>query len=238
MNYKINIKMLIIVLAGMSLAACSKESETASTKTYESTTEGEHEEHPKHKEAENHEGHDHDENEVSDLDRPVAELFSATCEHNIKTHECDECRYEVGVVKADDSLFKDGLLKTIKAEKRTVTVPLRLTGEVQFDERLITHVSTLVVGIIRKVHVTLGDKVTKGQALLEIESVEAGNAKADYQAALAMENLARKNNDRIEALRKEGFERMPPEAHSNVLGWGYINPRASFFLGHRLMAQF
>ncbi len=212
MNYKI--KMFIIILTGVSLVSCSKKSDVAPTEAHGHETGHDHEAHQKHEEAKSHEdhgghggheGHGHGENGVSDLDRPVAELFSEACEHDIKTHECDECRYEVGVVKAVASLFKDGLLKTTKADKRVVAEPLRLTGEVQFDERLVAHVSTLVVGIIRKVHVTLGDKVKKGKALLEIESVEAGNAKASLQEALAMEKLARKNNDRIEALRKEGI---------------------------------
>ncbi len=188
MNDLFHKNLLIGALVSLTLAACSPEA--------------------KHDDARDHEGHDnggHEENEVSDLDRPVAELFAASCEHNIKTHECDECRYEVGVVKASTNLFEGGLLKIIKAERRVVAEPLRLTGEVQFDERRITHVSTQVVGIIRKVHVTLGDKVTKGQALLEIESIEAGNAQAALQEALAMEKLARKNNDRIDALRKEGI---------------------------------
>lgn len=160
-----------------------------------------------------HDGHGHDghmeeeeeENEGSGLDLSVAEIFEAACEHNIKTHECDECRYEVGVVKASAQLFKGGLLEKSAIEERVVSIPLRLTGEVQFDERRVVNVGSQVGGIIRKVHVTLGDKVTEGQELLEIESVEIGNAKAVYQEALAMEKLARLNHDRIEALHKEGI---------------------------------
>ena len=61
-----------------------------------------------------HQGHGHEHQELSaDLDKPIPQLFSATCEHNIRTHKCDECRYEVGVVKASDYLFKCGLLKKI-----------------------------------------------------------------------------------------------------------------------------
>ena len=45
-------------------------------------------------------GHDH-EAEVSDLDRPVDEMWGANCEHGILQHQCDECRYEIGTVKLD-----------------------------------------------------------------------------------------------------------------------------------------
>jgi len=51
----------------------------------------------------------------------------------------------------------------------------------------------------------LGDKVTKGQPLIEIDSVEIGQAKAAFQEASALELLARRNNQRLEQLRKEGI---------------------------------
>jgi cobalt-zinc-cadmium efflux system membrane fusion protein len=139
------------------------------------------------------------------LDRPVAELFATTCEHNVKTHECDECRYEVGVVKTDASLFDGGLLKKAKAEKRAVAAPLKLTGEVRFDDRRVAHVSTQAEGIIKAVHVTLGNKVKGGQALVEIESVAIGEAQAAYLEAAGMLTLAKRNHARLDTLRKEGI---------------------------------
>lgn len=148
-----------------------------------------------------HEGHDHD--GPSDLDRPVAELFAAQCEHGIKTHTCDECRYEVGVVKAEAGLFEGDLLQTARVERRTIAVPLRLTGEVSFDERRVAHVSTLVEGIIRRAYVTLGDKVEQGQALIEIESVAVGEAESAYLEAKGLLRLAEQNHERIAALRRE-----------------------------------
>ena len=47
--------------------------------------------------------------EVSDLDRPVDELFAGKCEHDMPHYTCDECRYELGVVKLDaDVVSKAG----------------------------------------------------------------------------------------------------------------------------------
>ncbi len=188
MNDLFHKNLLIGALVSLTLAACSGES--------------------RHDDARDHEGHDnegHEENEVSDLDRPVAELFAASCEHNIKTHECDECRYEVGVVKACADLFDGGLFKTVKPEKRSVSVPLALTGEVQFDERRVTHLSTQTEGIIRKVHVMLGDRVEPGQPLIDLESVAVGDAEAAYLEARGILKLARRNHDRVDALRKEAI---------------------------------
>jgi cobalt-zinc-cadmium efflux system membrane fusion protein len=144
-----------------------------------------------------------DHGEISDLDRPVAELFADSCEHEARTFQCDQCRSEVGVVKAPESLFKGGLLETAKPARKPIAVPLQLTGEVRFDERRVAHVSTLAEGIIKRVHVTLGDKVKQGQPLLEIESVAVGEAQAAYLEAKGMLSLAQRNHDRIAALRDE-----------------------------------
>ena len=62
MNVLFHKNLLIAALVSLTLAACSQDA--------------------KHDEARDHEGHDnegHGENEVSDLDRPVADLFAASC---------------------------------------------------------------------------------------------------------------------------------------------------------------
>jgi cobalt-zinc-cadmium efflux system membrane fusion protein len=143
--------------------------------------------------------------EPSDLDRPVEELVALTCEHKKKTFECDECRYEVGFVRAPASLREGGLLTTVHVERQKVAVPIALTGEVRFDERRVGHVSTQVQGIIKKVHVALGGKVKKGEPLLEIESVAVGETQATYLEAQGLLHLARSSFERVSELRKEGI---------------------------------
>jgi cobalt-zinc-cadmium efflux system membrane fusion protein len=141
--------------------------------------------------------------ELSDLDRPVEELFSAMCEHEKKTHECEECRYETGIVRAPERLFSCGLMKRAKAEKRPVESVLALTGEVQFDERRVAHVSSQAGGIVQKAYVTLGDEVRRGQALVELESVVVGEAQDAYLEAQAMLGLSQRTYDRQSKLRQE-----------------------------------
>ena len=153
-------------------------------------------------------GHAHTEHEdakVSDLDRSTEELFAATCEHAKKTHECDECRYQVGVVRVPESLLQGGLVKTATAERRSLETPVPLTGEVRFAERRVTHLSPRAEGVIRKVLVALGEKVTVGQPLLELESAGLGEAESSYLEAEATLRLARKGLDRQAALREEGI---------------------------------
>ena len=159
----------LIAVACLGLAACPRPA--AETPPAAEHAHGE----PAHGEPGHEGGHAvAGEHAGSDLERPVAELFAATCEHGIKTHRCAECRHEVGVVRAEASLFRGRLLETARVEKRAVARPLDLTGEVRFDERRVAHVSTQAEGIIRKVHVTLGDRVKRGQPLLELASVAVG----------------------------------------------------------------
>ncbi|MBK7701520.1 MAG: efflux RND transporter periplasmic adaptor subunit [bacterium] len=150
--------------------------------------------------------HDHQaEAEVSDLDRPVGELFAADCEHQVKTFACNECRYEVGVVRVPASLVEGKLVETEQVERRAVDVTVPLTGEVRFDERRVGHVSPLVEGVVSAVHVKLGDRVRRGQALVELECTAVGQAQAEYLAAQGMLDLARRNLERVAGLRREAI---------------------------------
>jgi cobalt-zinc-cadmium efflux system membrane fusion protein len=148
-------------------------------------------------------GHGHAGEESSDLDRPLDELFAATCEHEKKTHECDECRYEVGVVRVPAKLVEGGLLKKTSVSKRRVEAPIALTGEVRFDERHVTHISPRIEGAVRKVHASLGERVRRGQPIIELESIQLGEAESEYLAAQAALRLARSSFERQEQLRKD-----------------------------------
>jgi cobalt-zinc-cadmium efflux system membrane fusion protein len=143
--------------------------------------------------------------EISDLDLPIDTLFSRACGHGVKAYECGECRYEVGVVKAPSGLFADGLFRETKVARRRVEQSLTLTGEVGFDERRVRHVSVPADCIIRRVHVVLGDRLTAGQPIIEIESVAVGEAEEGYLAARALLTLARRNHDRAAELQREGI---------------------------------
>jgi len=150
-----------------------------------------------------HGGHE-DEEEESDLDRPVEELFAATCEHGTKTFECDECRYDTGVVKVAPALLDGGLLKVVEAAERAVDAPIVLTGEVRFDERRVTHLSPRTDGVLRAVHVQVGQAVKAGQVLFEVDSIALGDAQGEYLEARAARDLASRTLERQKALRREG----------------------------------
>ncbi|MBN2341144.1 MAG: efflux RND transporter periplasmic adaptor subunit [Deltaproteobacteria bacterium] len=194
-----------IGFASLLSMACTPSNQQSSESEH---TAQEHEDHHEQKRDDGHKDHNgehEDHNDHSDLNRPLEELFSDTCEHGIYTYECDECRYEVGVVKVPQQLLDEKLVTIETIQARPASESLRLTGEIQFDERRVTHINTQVTGIIKKVHVTLGDEVRRGDPMLELESVEVGNARALLQESTALKNLAQQNYDRTLALRKEGI---------------------------------
>ena len=153
--------------------------------------------------ARDEDGHGRGPEESSDLDRPLEELFAATCEHAKKTYECDECRYEVGVVRVPAKLVDGGLLKKASVSRRRIEAPIALTGEVRFDERRVTHISPRIEGTVRKVHAGVGERVRRGQPIVELDSVQLGEAESGYLAAQAALRLARSSFERQEQLRKE-----------------------------------
>jgi cobalt-zinc-cadmium efflux system membrane fusion protein len=134
------------------------------------------------------------------------ELLEKTCECNIKQYLCDECRYELGIVKAGKSLFapdpKTGksFLSKIKTDKRKFYTLISATGELRLNENRTSHVSPRVAGIIKSSEVDVGAKVKDGDVLFTMDSVEVGeavNGYLNYKSILALEA---RNLERIKAL--------------------------------------
>lgn len=144
-----------------------------------------------------------EESEASDLDRTVDELFELECEHGMKMYECEECRYEAGVSRAPKELFDQGLMKLARAERRRLSTVRSLNGEIQWDERLVVHLSAPSEGVVRKVNVALGDRVRKGDPLVELDSGTAAEAQAERTDAEQALALARAGLERATALRNE-----------------------------------
>lgn len=140
---------------------------------------------------------------LPDLDRPVEALLAERCEHARPTFECDECRYGVGVVRVPARLVETGLVQRATVERRRVDAPVSLTGEIRFDERRVTHLSPRAEGIVRRVHAALGERVRPGQPLVELESVQVGEAESEFLSARAALRLATASEERQAQLRRE-----------------------------------
>jgi cobalt-zinc-cadmium efflux system membrane fusion protein len=139
-------------------------------------------------------GDDHAEREEaggSDLDRPIADLLGDRCEHGIFTYQCDECRYEVGVVKvAPDLLDGDGPLQTARAARRTTEESVAHNGEVHLNEERAAYLSPRMPGSVRSILVDLGARVRRGQILFTVDSPEFGEARSAYRIARGALKLA------------------------------------------------
>lgn len=124
-----------------------------------------------------------------------ADIEKMTCEHNVRTIDCDECRYEVGVVKVAPSVTQ-ALTRTVRVEQGSAVSTLRLTGEVQFDQTRVVDVLAIASGKVVAVKARLGQTVQAGEVLAVIRSSEFGEAKAAYLEALAAAQVAAREHER------------------------------------------
>ena len=146
-------------------------------------------------------------------DLTVEQVLKAKCPHGL-TLECDECRYEVGVVKVDPSLMtpakgaESGLVKTLPVARSKMTTAVNITGEVRMNENSAVHLSPRIPGVVRAVNVDIGAEVKKGDVLFTLDSVELGQALSDWEKNLAMAELSGKNFQREKSLyeKKVGAE--------------------------------
>ncbi len=81
---------------------------------------------------------------------------------------------------------------------------LNVNGVVSVDVSRNIPVISLASGRVVEIHARLGDKVTKGQLLLRVQSSDISSAISDYRKAMADEVLARAQLDRTKLLFEHG----------------------------------
>ena len=142
------------------------------------------------------------------------ELFTVKCEHDILHYTCEECRYELGLVKIDPSLIRSaeqakGLFTFEPVQKRAAQSLLPMTGEIALNASALAHVSPRVPGTVHTIHVDFGWQIKAGDVLFEIESPELGFAVGAYRKNQALAALALTNLEREQAL---AAQKLSPEA--------------------------
>lgn len=108
-----------------------------------------------------------------------------------------------GVVALSREAYERAKIRTAVAKLRDLPSVIDTTGEVAFDQDRVAHVSPRIAGRVYRVAARLGDTVKAQQALVLIDSIELGRAKASYLQARAQLSLARQNLTREEKLLKE-----------------------------------
>jgi len=164
-----------------------------------------------HIQEDRHEGHEHtaEETESGDLAMSVDEIAEAVCEHAIPTFQCHECRYEVGVVKVDETLTKKaehsgaGLVGTMQVISGVQQAGLKVTGEIRLNENTAAHISPKIEGVIHAVHVDFGSEVRKNGILFDVESPTLAQAVSTYLKQLSLVELHSKIYAREKSLYQQ-----------------------------------
>lgn len=94
-------------------------------------------------------------------------------------------------------------LKTAQVKLHKLGGEITSTAVIEPDHTRIAHVSTRISGRAIDIKAHLGDQVVKDQILAELDSIELGQAKANYLKAKANLQVARANYDREDRLFKK-----------------------------------
>lgn len=98
-----------------------------------------------------------------------------------------------GMVSLSSGKLQEITLITAGVQRRTLDPELETTGQVDYEQDRLAHVSPRINGRVLRVSAALGDDVGAGESLAIIDSVELGQAKAEYLGARVREELAREN---------------------------------------------
>ncbi|MHC4689092.1 MAG: efflux RND transporter periplasmic adaptor subunit [Planctomycetota bacterium] len=129
----------------------------------------------------------------------ISNLESAVCEHLVRTIDCDNCRYELGVVKIQPSVAK-ALIQTSVVDDKKLARKLKLTGQIQLDTTRTVDVVPAGSGRVERVVKQLGEEVEEGEALAVIHSADFGQAKAGFLEVQAKLELAQATVNREKEL--------------------------------------
>lgn len=169
---------VVLALALAGTAACSRKEEAA-------------------KGAHAHDEHGHaDEAGHTAEDKGHQEKGTGEDEHGHEGHE-------EGVVQLTPESAAVANIRVAPVAERAIPFVLRTTARVDFDERRLAHVSPRIPARAHRVEAELGDQVKAGQVLATLDSIEVGQAKADYLTARAEESVARKTREREESLQEQ-----------------------------------
>lgn len=138
--------------------------------------------------GQDHSGHGHADvgNEICP-EHQVPENVDALCQPDLVSHLQPGEGLKVRLA-APDTAVRIGI---------TTAAPLSVTeggavwpGQIVFNRDRLARLSALAGGTVQKVHVRLGEKVTKGQVLAEIAAPEAAGLRAEVAAAESRHALA------------------------------------------------
>jgi len=111
-----------------------------------------------------------------------------------------EAHGEEITVKMSAELRKQNGVVAAPAQKQRMAGAISVTGKVEANADRIAHVSPRISGKIVSVRASLGDTVSTGQPLVNLDSVELGEALNRYRQSKTKLALAQSNMERVKAL--------------------------------------
>ena len=95
-----------------------------------------------------------------------------------------------GVVQVAEGAQRNAGLQTLTVERLVLPATIEVTGVVAPVESRVAHVRPLARGVVEDIGVTLGARVTQGQALVTYDNIELGELVGNYLSELAAQRQA------------------------------------------------
>lgn len=108
------------------------------------------------------------------------------------------------VVVLDTAGIRLGGIQVATADTIT-TSGLALTGAITYDADRVTYIGARTAGRVLTVAAELGAQVARGTTLVELESVDVGQIRAEERQAVALLGIARENYTRERRLEQQGI---------------------------------
>lgn len=135
-------------------------------------------------------------------DASKAEAPDAHAEAGAAHEDGDADDHESLLTIGTDTL-RDLRMTTLKPEVRQDAQTASLLGELRVNEETYAEAGAPIAARASRVLAAPGDRVTRGQALVELQSPELGKARADYERARARVLVTRQAVERRRALAAE-----------------------------------
>jgi cobalt-zinc-cadmium efflux system membrane fusion protein len=119
-----------------------------------------------------------------------------------KADQQDEHGAEGRLILSAEEIKTAGI-KVEQLKAQSLVDQVVLTATIRANQDRIAHVAPRVSGRITKVSANLGDNVTKGQTLAQLDSIELGEAHSAYQQAQSQFALAKSDFERAQKLKAD-----------------------------------
>jgi cobalt-zinc-cadmium efflux system membrane fusion protein len=129
--------------------------------------------------------------------------------HHDETHDHashgdhDHDPHAAAILHVDPEMIRDLRVTTAPVESRAGGEGFAALGELAVDESAYAEVGSPVPARIVRALISMGDSVRAGERLVELQSQDLGNARADHRTARARLDAARKQLERKRGLHAE-----------------------------------